>query len=403
MKNNSNLINRIDKNNLCLGCGLCESIFGSMCVKMETDKDGFIHPKQLESHLNKDNLKAIKNICPGINVRVETDFKSNEKIWGRIISCSSTYSTDSIVRQLGSSGGAISQICISLIELGEVDYILQVGSDPKDYSRNQLKLNNTKKDILECASSRYAPASIFNNIHEILSTTNGNFAFVGKPCDISALSNFLNYYPQFKKRFKLKLSIICAGIPSLNATRDVINQFCAKYPIKNLKYRGDGWPGFFTFWDSDDKKYSMSYNDSWGDILGKQVHYRCKICPDGIGLQADIAIGDAWITEGGYPDFTERPGQSLTITRTEKGEKIIQRLVDVGKLERSIIATNQLKLIQPYQYKRRIYVGARLLAFIIIKMRVLNYKKLAIISNALKSNKYIFFREFIGSIKRLIQ
>lgn len=51
----------------------------------------------------------------------------------------------------------------------------------------------------------------------------------------------------------------------------------------------------------------MSYNESWGNILGKYLQKRCKICPDGIGEFADIVCADAWHGDkSGYPNFEEK-------------------------------------------------------------------------------------------------
>lgn len=57
----------------------------------------------------------------------------------------------------------------------------------------------------------------------------------------------------------------------------------------------------------------MTYNDSWGKILGRELGFRCKICPDGIGMLADISSGDSWNTKDGYPDFTEGDGKTFVL------------------------------------------------------------------------------------------
>jgi coenzyme F420 hydrogenase subunit beta len=395
------VIESIDRVKLCLGCGMCEAVCGEDSVKMGIGNDGFIHPQIINNKINKGDERLISKLCPGANVYNDERLDKQDRIWGHILSCHATYSIDKEVRHLGSSGGTISQLCISLIELGKVDGILQVGACVNDYTKNELKLNRTRDEILKCASSRYAPAFVFQDIKNILSKSEERFAFVGKPCDISALNNFVKYFPEFKGRIKYTIAIICAGIPSFKGTENVITKLQGESPVKNLRYRGDGWPGYFSFDDAKGTVLKMSYNDSWGKILGKTVHYRCKICPDGIGMHADIAVGDAWETKEGYPDFKEKPGQSLTLIRTINGEKLFEELISAKVLERRKIEVSKLKEIQPYQYKRRIYVGARLIAFFMIKGKVVNFKKMGICSNVKFANGYIFLREFLGSVKRL--
>ncbi|TAJ11255.1 hypothetical protein DMA11_17575 [Marinilabiliaceae bacterium JC017] len=397
------VIRSIDKANLCIGCGLCEAICGKENVKMNIESDGFIHPKLLNSRVKKKDGKIISKICPAVNVRNSNRLIKSEKVWGTILGCYSTYSTSKEVRNNGSSGGTITQICISLLKSGKVDAVLQVGGSKKDYSKNELKVNKTEESILECASSRYAPAFVFPDILKLLSGSDEKYAFVGKPCDVTALKNLLVQFPQYAEKIKYTIAIVCAGIPSFIGTDNVIKKLKAVSPVSNLRYRGDGWPGYFSFQDAKGEKHKMSYNESWGKILGKTVHIRCKICPDGIGFHSDIAVGDDWETKDGYPDFNEKPGQSLTITRSNKGEELIEELTKSGELSRSEIAISKLKVIQPYQYKRRIYVAARILAFMLVKGRVLNFRNMGVMSNVVKVNGYIFVREFLGSMKRFIR
>lgn len=86
---------------------------------------------------------------------------------------------------------------------------------------------------------------------------------------------------------------------------------------------GEVWPGNFCAKFENGDKYEVSYNDSWGKILGKSLGFRCKICPDGIGMLADVAVGDSWNTKDGYPDFTESDGKCFCMIRTDKGQQIM--------------------------------------------------------------------------------
>ncbi len=62
--------------------------------------------------------------------------------------------------------------------------------------------------------------------------------------------------------------------------------------IVSLKYRGDGWPDYFHAVWQDGSEFKLTNNKSCGKVLGRQVGFRCKICPDGVGMLADIAVGD---------------------------------------------------------------------------------------------------------------
>lgn len=394
-------VNRIAKKGLCLGCGLCETIYGKANVSMEINDSGFYYPK-VKGKISKDKDEIISRICPSVNITNEIIFDDSERIWGHIKSCHSAFSLNKEIRTKASSGGLITQIATYLLRTNLVDAVLQVGSYEVDYQSNKLKVSRTEEEVLACAKSRYAPAKIFNNILNILESSNEKYCFVGKPCDISGIKNLLSVYPQYKERFVLFVSIMCAGMPSYIATSAAVASFNnVNHPITNLTYRGNGWPGYFSFEDSKGICYKMSYNDSWGKILGKHVHFRCKICPDGIGLQADIAVGDAWETKDGYPDFTEKEGDSLLLIRTKVASDLIERMSSEGIISKTDIPVDKLPSIQPFQAGRRHIVGARILAASITKIAIFRFKNLKIFHNLFQSPLRRIISEFYGTAKRV--
>lgn len=393
------LIDKVRDNGLCLGCGICAGISKPDSVTMTLKSNGFIEPEV--HNLSSADERLLKNICPGIYLNHESPDGNGHPVWGEIKGLYSACSTDSVVHYEGSSGGIVSQIAISLLESSQVSAILQIGGDSKDYTRNSLKISRTKDDVISCASSRYAPASVFDNILQLLENTNDKFAFIGKPCDVSTLVSFLTAFPQYTNRFAVKIAILCAGLPSFNGTKQIVDEFQPAYPIKDLQYRGKGWPGYFSFTDSKNVEYRKSYNDSWGSSLNRYLNFRCKVCPDGIGLQADIAVGDAWETESGYPDFSEKEGKSLVIVRTTNGEEIYRHMYVNNDIESEKIGIEKIKLMQPYQYHRRSMVGARLLAFRIRKGSMIRFKGFRINLNVIKNRPKDLIREFVGTYKRV--
>lgn len=398
----SSIIEDIRKDKLCLGCGLCESICGSERVSMQLQSNGFFEPV-VKGSIGAKEEALVAGTCPGLNVVNDLVFDKEEQLWGRMKKLYSGYSTDQVIRKQGSSGGIISAVAVYVLENKIVDAVLQVGGDSNDYERNMLRVSRNKADVLACASSRYAPALVFDRILQLLDASSETYCFIGKPCDISAMKNMLTAYPQYKERIKLTVSIMCAGMPSFNGTKAIIDEFKAPLPVKDLVYRGNGWPGFFSFRDQQDQVHQKSYNDSWGKTLNKHLNFRCKICPDGIGLQADIAVGDAWETEDGYPDFTEREGQSLVIVRTDRAVQLLEQAAADRQMVFAPLATDKIAMMQPYQYNRRKRVGVRVLAYYLGRRRRVNYKNLRLWDNMKGESPKALIKEFIGTFKRVIK
>jgi coenzyme F420 hydrogenase subunit beta len=351
-----NSIKKIVDKGFCIGCGLCQDIGKDYGYSMVIDSTGFYIPKYKVSIAKIE--KKINKVCPGINVQL----KKSSGIWGNISTIYNGWAVDPVVRKKGSSGGVISALCIYLLESKTVHAILHVGRDPNHFMHNRLQISRSREAIIENASSRYAPALVLDKITEILNSTDEIFAFVGKPCDITAIKNYLQEYPQFSSRIKLFISIFCAGIPSYNATLNLLKQAKQSTNPISVKYRGDGWPGNFEALYQNEFVYTAKYNDSWGKVLGKQIHFRCKICPDGIGMFADIVAADSWETKDGYPDFEEKDGRSFIIARSQEASKIIQKSHEYGAIDLECLNSKTIKEMQPYQYIRRYVVGYRIIA-----------------------------------------
>lgn len=392
------MINKIKKYDLCIGCGLCESVLSKDKCQMVLNERGFYEPV-INEKLAKNEKLLVKKICPGIHVETT----KHKGAWGSMIAISEAWSTNPLIRHKAASGGVITSLAIYLLETHKVDAILQVGVKENNYLLNELKVSRTREDVELNARSRYAPALVFNDIRKILDTNKGRFAFIGKPCDIAGIKNFINEYSQYYGRIEYFLSIFCAGIPSYNATIQVWRQSGHLDEPISLKYRGDGWPGNFHAIFKNGDEYKISYRDSWGKILGKKLGFRCKICPDGIGMLADISVGDSWNTVDGYPDFSESEGKCFCMIRTQKGMDIMQDAIKAGYIESREMDIQIIKEQQAYQYNRRKIEGWRITPVQIITGGILNFKGLGIYRMAVRASIGYGVRNMVGTFKRLLE
>ena len=185
------------------------------------------------------------------------------------------------------------------------------------------------------------------------------YAFVGKPCDVSALRIYINeIQPEWQKKITYMLSFFCAGQPSIEANNRLI-QALGGDDIKecvDLQYRGNGWPGFATLTKKDGTQQKMDYETSWMKILGRDVRKICRFCVDGTGELADISCGDAWyLGTNGRPDFTERPGRNVVFARTEAGEALLKDALDQKRIILEVFDPERdgLRKMQPYHYTRK--------------------------------------------------
>lgn len=391
------------KDDLCSGCGLCESVFGDEKIKLDYNDKGFLRPR-FKQKLTKTEEVSFKELCPGINAKHDNP-KKYDSLWGSFLSISSGYAINKKVRYAGSSGGVLTGVASYLLEEKIVEAILHIGASTTQPYQNEYKVSYTSQDLVLNAGSRYAPSATLVNIVKILQEHN-SIAIIGKPCDILGVRNFMKNNEKARKKIKYLLSFMCAGVPSQIATTQIIRRFnITEQNVVSLRYRGEGWPGFFKIKDDKNKTHKMTYNESWGTVLNKHLQFRCKICADGTGEFADITCADAWETsENGYPSFEEKKGMSLIVTRNKNGEKLISEAKKNGYIAVSNknYSSREIAQMQPYQKHRKQNLLARLLALKLFGKHTPSYNTKLLIKASLKENPLRLIKNFLGMIKRII-
>lgn len=342
----------------------------------------------------------IKDACPGIHLEHPARVQHYHQIWGPLLQVRTGYATDPEVRRQGSSGGVISALAIHLLESGDVDFVAQIAVSETDPLRNVLQKSRTRADVIRAAGSRYAPSSPLENIREILSSGE-RFAFIGKPCDVAALRRHLIKYPQYAGQVKYLISFMCAGIPSIHGTYEILAQMGAKKDqVVSFRYRGNGWPGNAKAVQSDGRTFEMDYNTSWGNILGKHLQFRCKLCPDGTGEFADIVCADAWYGKDGYPDFAEREGRSLLLSRTAEGERLVTQAHQANAIGMADLPVDEISKMQPYQVTRKKVVLGRVIAAGFANGSIAKFWSMGLVRASLGINPVTWLRNAWGTYKR---
>jgi coenzyme F420 hydrogenase subunit beta len=396
-------IHDIVREGLCIGCGICQSIAGKNNVKMSMSNEGFYYPKVIEKSSSELFWSEIREACPGLCIKQAwRAANKTEMLWGPVRGCFVGHSTEENLRYIASSGGTISGLLCFLLETKQVTGVVHVRRSASDPTLNETVLSRNSTEIVQAAGSRYAPVSPLISIKNILRQDGERFVFVGRPCDVSGLQSYLKMYPEWKDKIAIMISFFCAGTPSYTATTEVLTALGANdIGLKDFWYRGHGWPGKTTAICFDGSDRNMDYENSWGKILGKRLHFRCKICPDGIGIAADIVCADAWHENNGGPSFEESPGRSLIIARTTKGEETLNDAVDAKYIRMNPYKIISLEQIQQYQFARRRNVGARILAFRAAGKMYPKYVGMYLWRNLLRAGIKENIGNFLGMFRRI--
>lgn len=396
----SPLLKRIVEGGLCSGCGACATI-APQAISMELVDPGFLRPDQ-SANLSPDQEARITEVCPGTGLTQDPAGRFDHLLWGPIVGLRSGHATEPLLRRKASSGGALSGILMHLLKTGAIDAVLQTAAAPHLPIGNTTVLSTNSEEIVRAAGSRYAPSAPLAGLEQRLASSS-RFAFVGKPCDVAALRAMEKFDRRIAERIPVMLSFFCAGVPSLSGARHILEEMGVdESEVVAFRYRGNGWPGFAAAKLKDGSSRYMSYADSWGQILTKYVQWRCRICPDGTGGFADIVCADAWeADERGYPSFEERDGVSLIVSRTQKGEEIVQAAMAESRIVAEPFAVEAIRAIQPGQSQRRQSTLPRILALRIMGQPTPTYRGFHLIQNTGRAGLWATIKTFLGTVRRI--
>ncbi|WP_028239920.1 Coenzyme F420 hydrogenase/dehydrogenase, beta subunit C-terminal domain [Stutzerimonas azotifigens] len=401
------LLNRVLKNDLCSGCGMCSSLADDDAIRMRIGADGYRRPFLNAEYRDKPvadkaTTETFGKSCPALNLDIRP-YKTEHyhPIWGEVLEARKGYSTDAEIRRVGSSGGVISALAQYCLDRGLVDGVIQIQASDRDPLENVAVISRSRNNIIASSGSRYAPASPAEALKWVAMSTE-KYLFIGKPCDVGAVRQLQAHNPRLKANIPYIVSFMCAGTPSLAGTHQVLEKLgVARDEVTAFRYRGDGWPGLTKATLKNGEEKTMTYNDSWGKVLNRHLQTRCKICPDGIGEFADIVCADGWEGDDkGYPSFEEREGNSLILIRSEVGRELFRNAEADGVVKSESFDTEGIFAIQPFQYYRRTTILPRLLAMKVLLLKTPSYKGFELGKGMRRIGLYQSFKAFTGLLVR---
>lgn len=366
----SRAVRRVERNGNCSGCGGCTLI--SSRVEMALDDEGYMRPRVSGAPGAQDTAESrrFSRVCPGVRVDAPPQQAATHPVLGTYVSAWQGTAVDEEVRFAGSSGGVLTALSTWLVETGRARTVAGACA-AADAPRLTVPVSiTTREEAMRASGSRYAPVAALDGW-----SGEAADAISVKPCEASAARA---YHQQTSPGAEapLMLSFFCAGTPSQHATDQLADTLIGQHSqLRTLRYRGEGWPGEFRVESADGEVGTLSYADSWGAHLGRQLQWRCKICVDGTGASADIAVGDYWEADAeGFPVFDEGAGNSVVIARTQRGDEILRLASEAGVIAIAPLDIQRAIDVQPLQYQRRTALIGRLWGRRLAGRRVPSYR-----------------------------
>ena len=394
-------IKQITKWRLCCGCGVCLYICPKSNIELKDIESDGIRPSIIQPDLCQDCNDCLQ-VCSGLSSPNHPFAlcKKEEQRWGPILEIWEGCASSENLRWLGSSGGIATALSIFLLNSEQYTGVLHTAPDPNIPWKNIAQFSQNAEELLSSKGSRYSPSSPCMRLQDIESASNSSI-FIGKGCDIQALRKAETLRPELKAKIGIAIGIFCAGTPSTQGTLDLlITHEIHPKDVREIRYRGQGWPGQFTvsFKDPSMPRLQLSYETAWG-FLQKYRPYRCHLCPDGTAELADISCGDAWYKRG----TENNKGLSLVVVRTRRGQKILRSAMNAGYLNLKKVSIKALELSQPNLLNKKRAIWGRLLAFKTLGIPAPTFPTYMLYQNWQELGQGEKLRSFFGTIKRIIQ
>jgi coenzyme F420 hydrogenase subunit beta len=225
--------------------------------------------------------------------------------------------SDEAVRNSGQDGGLVSALLIWAFDHDIIDAALVSGLEGDGSTWKAVpRVARSKEDVLATSGSRYTYSANPMAYPEAIAGGAERIALVGMGCQASAPPIMQSRKAgKIARRFVLSIGLLCS-----KTFDDAIfpELFEAKYGLQRADIVKMNIKGIFQVWTRD---------GGYHEIPLKEAHAwtreGCTNCPDFAAEHADISTGGI----GAFGDWT------LTLVRTEKGETLINDMIEAGVIE----------------------------------------------------------------------
>jgi len=356
---------KIIKSSLCTGCGTCSAVCPKESIILKVDEKKGIYLPTIDK--NKCNHCGIcLKVCPGHEIdilnlnQVAFGKEANDPFLGSVIKCYAGYASDNNIRYSSSSGGVITALLAYALEEKIIDGVLVVRADSNKPLQPYSIIARTKEEIISARSSRYCPTPANISLREIL-YSKGRYAVVGLPCHIAGVRKAEKINERLRERIILHFCLVCNHTPTFRATQYLLSKLVADQEVREIFYRGKGWPGGMTVRYLDGSERFINHLDFkyWGFVFQRFFWpRRCFVCNDKIGELGDISFMDPYLPE--YK-INEKIGSTLFVVRSPFANDLIYKAIEHGVIASSEIGEERIKESQLLPEVRQRNASRRLL------------------------------------------
>ena len=328
--------------NQCCGCSSCANTCPVDAIKMEEDALGFLYPNVDPSLCIL--CKACINTCPSINPPTKN----------RVLETNAAQVNNSDLLKSVASGGIASLLSRSIIDLGGVVY----GCCQESVNAFYHIRCSSEKETIKLQGSKYVQSEIgliFRNVKNDLKNKL-NVLFIGTPCQIAGLKNFLR--KDYETLYTIDL--ICHGVPSQSILSNYLSHELRREKLSLndifaiFRWKEKSGISFGTKLvnkKGENIKVINRVNNPYMSAFFNGYTYRdyCHSCQFADDKRiGDITLGDFWGLGEKIPTkLNVKNGVSLVLVNSEKGFKLFDKI-------KSRVASEQHDLIEAKKFNKNL-------------------------------------------------
>lgn len=311
----------------CTGCEACVSICPKKCIVLQENEHGFRIPT-VNTEICID-CRVCEDVCPIQHHEI------SHKNHSYPLEAYAAINNDNDIRFNSTSGGVFSALAEEI--MSESGY---VSGAIYDQNREVVHiLSNSIEDIKRLRQSKYTQSfknGIYSDVENALK--NGNrVLFVGTPCEVAALQNYL-IKRKIEQARLITVDFLCLGANSNKVYREYLKYLELKYKSKVkkvwFKNKEKSWNRFSTRVDFENGKHYIAdrYMDPYmQSYIGKPMIIR-KCCEECLYKSlphcSDITLADFWGVEEVIKGIDSNHGVSLVYINTETGKALFDSICD---------------------------------------------------------------------------
>lgn len=235
-----------------------------------------------------------------------------------------------------SSGGLTSWLLERLLDEGDVDGVIHVGSSAEQGMLYEYVISESFSDVEARRKSQYYPTSF----SDVLTHIRGNgltYAFVGVPCFVRSVRNVAANDPVLAGQLRFYVGLVCGHLKSQFFAESLAWQL-GTHPDElggvDFRVKNQNRPASrYDFGARSLEESELTLRQTASLVGGNWGHGAfqpegCNFCDDVFAETADVVFGDAWLPE--YSD--EWRGTNVVVTRNDR----IAAILDEGRAQGTI-------------------------------------------------------------------